>query len=231
MRVSAQNTWPSLRWTSRPRTGWPDGSCRPGSTTRRSCDRGRSGLPTRRCCAGSCTQARSHRTRPPALRQAVRPSRTCSSRAAARPGSRPPWRGGHRRQGAAGRGGAPTGRPSALGHRGRARGPAAAGRAGGRRAGIEVLTNAVVLGRYDGNLIAVLDRGLPGGAERLIKARAKTLIVAPGLIERPYVFAGNDTAGRAAVHRRPPPDQPVRRPARRAGRGAGGQRRRRCGSG
>ena len=63
-------------------------------------------------------------------------------------------------------------------------------------AGIEVLTNAVVLGRYDGNLIAVLDRG-PGGAEaeRLIKARAKTLIVAPGLIERPYVFAGNDLPG------------------------------------
>jgi sarcosine oxidase subunit alpha len=62
--------------------------------------------------------------------------------------------------------------------------------------GIEVLTNAVVLGRYDGNLIAVLDRG-PGGAEaeRLIKARAKTLIVAPGLIERPYVFAGNDLPG------------------------------------
>ena len=67
--------------------------------------------------------------------------------------------------------------------------------------GIEVLTNAVVLGRYDGNLIAVLDRGRPGPgpagaeAERLIKARAKTLIVAPGLIERPYVFAGNDLPG------------------------------------
>ena len=29
-------------------------------------------------------------------------------------------------------------------------------------------------------------------AERLIRARAKTLIVAPGLIERPYVFTGND---------------------------------------
>src|SRR6266567_3876470 len=67
--------------------------------------------------------------------------------------------------------------------------------------GIEVLTDAVVLGRYDGNLIAVLDRGRPGPgpagaeAERLIKARAKTLIVAPGLIERPYVFAGNDLPG------------------------------------
>jgi sarcosine oxidase subunit alpha len=65
-------------------------------------------------------------------------------------------------------------------------------------AGIEVLTNAVVLGRYDGNWIAVLDRG-PGtsgaAAERLVKARAKTLVVAPGLIERPYVIEGNDLPG------------------------------------
>ena len=76
---------------------------------------------------------------------------------------------------------------------------------------IEVLTNAVVLGRYDGNWIAVLDRGAdaagpgPAGtgpvahagaaAERLVKARAKTLVVAPGLIERPYVFEGNDLPG------------------------------------
>jgi sarcosine oxidase, subunit alpha len=64
--------------------------------------------------------------------------------------------------------------------------------------GIEVLTNAVVLGRYDGNWVAVLDRG-PGTAgaeaERLVKARAKTLVVAPGLIERPYVIQGNDLPG------------------------------------
>src|SRR5690348_14587745 len=64
--------------------------------------------------------------------------------------------------------------------------------------GIEVLTNAVVLGRYDGNWMAVLDRG-PGTAgaeaERLIKARAATLVVAPGLIERPYVVGGNDLPG------------------------------------
>jgi sarcosine oxidase subunit alpha len=105
--------------------------------------------------------------------------------------------------------------------------------------GIEVLTDSAVLGRYDGNWIAVLDRR-PGPAaasstaatgpvtagpvtagpvtagpvtagpvttspvttspvttstERLVKARAKTLIVAPGLIERPYVFAGNDLPG------------------------------------
>src|SRR5579862_1515172 len=61
--------------------------------------------------------------------------------------------------------------------------------------GIEVHTNAVVSGRYDDNWIAVVQRGLPGGTERLIKARAKVLVVAPGLIERPYVFAGNDVPG------------------------------------
>ena len=46
--------------------------------------------------------------------------------------------------------------------------------------GIEVLTNAVVAGRYDGNWTAVVRRDLPGGAEQLIKARAKVLVVAPG---------------------------------------------------
>ncbi len=64
--------------------------------------------------------------------------------------------------------------------------------------GIEVLTDAVVLGRYDGNWIAVLQRGGAAGgaeAERLVKARAKTLVAAPGLIERPYVFSGNDLPG------------------------------------
>jgi sarcosine oxidase, subunit alpha len=60
---------------------------------------------------------------------------------------------------------------------------------------IEVLTNSVVLGRYDGNWVAVAQRGLPDGGERLIKARAKVLVVAAGLIERPYVFAGNDLPG------------------------------------
>ncbi len=64
--------------------------------------------------------------------------------------------------------------------------------------GIEVLTDAVVLGRYDGNWVGVLERRSEQGgaeAERLVKARAKTLVVAPGLIERPYVFAGNDLPG------------------------------------
>jgi sarcosine oxidase subunit alpha len=61
--------------------------------------------------------------------------------------------------------------------------------------GIEVLTDSVVAGRYDGNWVAVAQRGLPGVAERLIKARAGVLVAAPGLIERPYVFAGNDLPG------------------------------------
>jgi sarcosine oxidase subunit alpha len=60
-------------------------------------------------------------------------------------------------------------------------------------AGIEVLTDAAVLGRYDGNLVAVVERS--SGSERLVKARAGALVVAPGLIERPYVFAGNDVPG------------------------------------
>jgi sarcosine oxidase, subunit alpha len=62
--------------------------------------------------------------------------------------------------------------------------------------GVEVLTDAVVLGRYDANAVAILDRRHGGAeAERLIRVRAKTLVVAPGLIERPYVFAGNDLPG------------------------------------
>lgn len=61
--------------------------------------------------------------------------------------------------------------------------------------GIEVLVNSVVTGRYDDNWVAVVQRNLPNVLERLVKTRAKTLVVAPGLIERPYVFAGNDLPG------------------------------------
>jgi sarcosine oxidase subunit alpha len=61
--------------------------------------------------------------------------------------------------------------------------------------GIEVMVNSVVNGRYDDNWVAVMQRDLPHVEERLVKARAKTLVVAPGLIERPYVFEGNDTPG------------------------------------
>lgn len=61
--------------------------------------------------------------------------------------------------------------------------------------GIEVLTDSQVLARYDHNWFAIAQRNLPGIPERLVKARARTLVVAAGLIERPYVFEGNDTPG------------------------------------
>ena len=64
-----------------------------------------------------------------------------------------------------------------------------------RADGIEVLTDSTVLARYDDNWIAIAQRSVPGVPERLVKARARTLIVAAGLIERPYVFEGNDTPG------------------------------------
>ena len=62
-------------------------------------------------------------------------------------------------------------------------------------AGVEVLTDSTVVGRYEDNWTAIVQRSHPIAIERLIKARAKILVVAPGLIERPYVFAGNDKPG------------------------------------
>ena len=61
--------------------------------------------------------------------------------------------------------------------------------------GIEVMTDSVVTGRYDHNWVAVVQRDVAGVAERLVKARVKTLVVAVGTLERPYVFAGNDLPG------------------------------------
>ena len=60
---------------------------------------------------------------------------------------------------------------------------------------IEVLTNSVVTARHDHNWVAVVRRGAGAGDESLIKARAKTLVVAVGTIERPFVFEGNDLPG------------------------------------
>ncbi|MEM9201737.1 MAG: 2Fe-2S iron-sulfur cluster-binding protein [Actinomycetota bacterium] len=62
-------------------------------------------------------------------------------------------------------------------------------------AGVEMLTNSTVTGRYEDNWVAIAQRNHPGVTERLIKARAKMLVVAAGTIERPYVFAGNDLPG------------------------------------
>ena len=60
---------------------------------------------------------------------------------------------------------------------------------------VEVLTDSTVTGRYEDNWLGIVQRSHPVAVERLIKARAKVLVVAPGLIERPYVFAGNDRPG------------------------------------
>ncbi|MDQ3946103.1 MAG: 2Fe-2S iron-sulfur cluster-binding protein [Actinomycetota bacterium] len=61
--------------------------------------------------------------------------------------------------------------------------------------GVEVLVDAVAAGRYDGNWVAVVQRSHPGVHERLVRTRARCLVVAAGLVERPYVFAGNDLPG------------------------------------
>lgn len=61
--------------------------------------------------------------------------------------------------------------------------------------GVEILTDSTVTGRYEDNWIAIAQRSHPVAVERLIKARAKTLVVAAGTIERPYVFGGNDLPG------------------------------------
>ena len=60
---------------------------------------------------------------------------------------------------------------------------------------VEVLTDSTVTGRYEDNWLGIVQRSHPIAVERLIKARTKVLVVAPGLIERPYVFAGNDRPG------------------------------------
>ena len=60
---------------------------------------------------------------------------------------------------------------------------------------IEVMTDAVVTGRYDHNWVSVVQRAVPGVSERLVKARVKCLVVAVGTLERPYVFKGNDLPG------------------------------------
>lgn len=61
--------------------------------------------------------------------------------------------------------------------------------------GIEVMTDSVVTGRYDHNWVSVCQQDVPGVNERLVKARAKCLVVAVGTLERPYVFKGNDLPG------------------------------------
>src|SRR5699024_5297507 len=63
-------------------------------------------------------------------------------------------------------------------------------------ANIRVFTDGTVAARFDDNWITVVQctpkRGMH---ERSIKTRARSLVVAAGLIERPYVFRGNDLPG------------------------------------
>ena len=58
-----------------------------------------------------------------------------------------------------------------------------------RAAGVEILVDSTVTGRYEDNWLGIVQRSHPIASERLIKARAKTLVVAAGLIERPYVLS------------------------------------------
>jgi len=61
---------------------------------------------------------------------------------------------------------------------------------------ITVYTNSTVAARYDDNWFPVVQRNpRPGMAERILKTRARSLVVAAGLLERPYVFEGNDLPG------------------------------------
>ena len=68
-------------------------------------------------------------------------------------------------------------------------------KAAAEKAGVEILENSTVTGRYEDNWISIVQRSHGIALERLIKARAKVLVVAAGTIERPYVFAGNDIPG------------------------------------
>ncbi len=81
------------------------------------------------------------------------------------------------------------GGPEALGMLESLRGAVAA------REEIEVMTDAVVIGRFDHNWVSIVQRDIPTVEERLVMARVKCLVVAAGTIERPYVFEGNDLPG------------------------------------
>jgi len=68
---------------------------------------------------------------------------------------------------------------------------------------VQLLTRASAFGLYDGNTVGVTERTAPGQADakqgvprqRLHILRAGHVIMACGALERPLVFAGNDTPG------------------------------------
>lgn len=67
-----------------------------------------------------------------------------------------------------------------------------------RAGNIRVLTDTVVTGAYEGNFFTLLQSVQDGGGVRLLRQinlRARKVILATGALERPLVFAGNDTPG------------------------------------
>ena len=113
------------------------------------------------------------------------------------------------------------------------RGGGAGRDASGRRRheNLEVMTNAVVTGRYDDNWLAVVERQPPSGAdggppvfERLSRS-GRGPSSSPQADRASVRVRGQRRAGRAAVDGGPPADQPVGGPAG-AGRGPHRQRRR-----
>ncbi len=58
-----------------------------------------------------------------------------------------------------------------------------------RSSNIEVLTNATCFGVYEGNLLGISQ------GKKLIKVRAKKIIVSTGCFERPFSFTNNDLPG------------------------------------
>ena len=68
---------------------------------------------------------------------------------------------------------------------------------------VRILTRATAFGLYDGNTVGVAERTAPGQAgaklgvprQRLHILRAGQIVMACGALERPLVFAGNDTPG------------------------------------
>ncbi len=59
--------------------------------------------------------------------------------------------------------------------------------------GVRVLARTTALGRYEGGLVVAVDRS--GDALRLWKIRARSVVLATGAVERPFVFEGNDRPG------------------------------------
>jgi sarcosine oxidase, subunit alpha len=64
------------------------------------------------------------------------------------------------------------------------------------RHNVQVLHDTVATGRYDGGLVVALERPCTGSLEtRLWKVRARSIVVATGAFERPFIFDGNDRPG------------------------------------